>query len=374
MARHGENIRKRKDGRWEGRFMAFNKKKGKRAYRSVYGQSYEEVRIKMTLQKNLLQNHLAETQARSDIRCSILVSEWLEEVKRQKKQSTYLKYSAVYRTHLAPFLQNAALSELTNAFVAANLSAYLSDSVRKSVYCVLNQILKYASRQYAVAVPILKSTTTDIRKKTVRVLAQSEQKRLLRVLYHDTDLFKLALLVCLFTGLRLGELCALKWSDIDTDSRMLMVTRTVQRLPVDGKKTKTALVETPPKSESSRRELPLSDTVFSLLMQFQKKQEYLFGNDKPLEPRTLQNHFQKLIKEAALEDKNFHMLRHTFATNCVEGGMDVKSLSEILGHSDVQTTLRLYVHPSMDTKRQGMNQIAQFYDRIRGQNQGQAVS
>ncbi len=374
MARHGENISKRKDGRWEGRFMAFHKKKGKKAYRSVYGQSYEEVRMKMTLQKNLLEIHTPETQPLSDLRCCDLVREWLEEVKSRRKQSTYLKYDAVCRTHLAPFLQGVMLSDLTNAFVAANLSIHLSDSVRKSVYCVLNQIVKYASRQYAVTVPVLRNTTSEIRKKTIHVLAQSEQKRLLGVLYHDIDRFKLALLVCLFTGLRLGELCALKWSDIDVDNRMLMVARTVQRLPVEGQKTKTALVETSPKSETSRREIPLSDTVFSLLMQFQEHKEYIFGGDKPLEPRTLQNHFQKLIKEAALEDKNFHMLRHTFATNCVEGGMDVKSLSEILGHSDVQTTLRLYVHPSMDTKRQGMNQIAQFYDQIRGQIQGQAVS
>ncbi|MDE6364359.1 MAG: site-specific integrase [Lachnospiraceae bacterium] len=373
MARHGENIRKRKDGRWEGRFMVFDSKKGKKAYRSVYGMSYDEVRMKMTLQKNLLQDLSSKEQmSLSDIRFFDIAQEWIKQVKNQRKQSTYLKYSAVYHTHLEPFFQDAALSDFTDASVASKLPDHLSDSVCRSIYCVLNQILKYASRQYHVTVPVLKKTCTDIKKKTVRVLSQSEQKKLICVLYREMDRYKLALIICLFTGLRLGELCALKWSDIDADCKTLMVARTVQRLPVEGQKTKTALVETPPKSESSRREIPLSNAVFSLLMQFRENREYLFGGDKPLEPRTLQNHFQKIIKEAALEDKNFHMLRHTFATNCVEGGMDVKSLSEILGHSDVQTTLRLYVHPSMDTKRQGMDQIAQFYDRIRGQIQGQA--
>ncbi len=375
MARHGENIRKRKDGRWEGRFLEYSEEKKKMVYRSVYGQSYKEVRSKMTTQKNLSKNNLAESEKKitlCDIQFTAIVHEWLAEIKTAKKPSTYVKYYNIYHTHIEQLYQDAMLSDITDKSVTEKIADHLSDSVYKSIYCVLNQILKYASRRYSIAVPVLKKPAASVKKKVVKVLGQSEQKKLITVLYKAMDLYKLAVLMCLFTGVRLGELCALKWSDIDFENKILMINRTVQRLPVEGQKTKTALVETVPKSECSRREIPLSDTILKLLIKYQNNKEYIFGGDKPLEPRTMQYHYKKILKEAGLEDKNFHILRHTFATNCVEGGMDVKSLSEILGHSDVQITLRLYVHPSMDTKRQGINHIAQYYEQIRGQIHGQA--
>lgn len=173
--------------------------------------------------------------------------------------------------------------------------------------------------------------------------------------------------MCLFTGLRLGEICALKWSDIDLENRILTVNSTVQRLYTEGYKTMTALIETMPKSECSRREIPLSDTALEIFASFTTDTKYVFGGDKPLEPRTLQYQFKKILKDAKLPDKNFHILRHTFSTNCIEGGTDVKSLSEMLGHSDVQITLNRYVHPSMDTKRQYMNDLSKFYGQICGQ-------
>lgn len=181
------------------------------------------------------------------------------------------------------------------------------------------------------------------------------------------DFFKKAVLICLFTGLRLGELCALKWSDIDFENGVLTVNRTVQRLYAEGNKTMTVLVETAPKSEYSRREIPLPDSVLRLLSSSENDKEYVFGGDRPLEPRTLQYQFKKILKDADLPDKNFHILRHTFSTNCIEGGTDVKSLSEMLGHSDVQITLNRYVHPSMDTKRQYMEGLSMFYGQISGQ-------
>lgn len=186
------------------------------------------------------------------------------------------------------------------------------------------------------------------------------------MLCQETDIFKNAVLVCLFTGLRLGELCALKWSDIDMTGKTLTVNRTVQRLHTEGLKTATALVETMPKSECSRREIPLSDMVLELFINLKNDGEYIFGGGKPLEPRTIQYRFKKMLKDAQLPDKNFHILRHTFSTNCIEGGTDVKSLSEMLGHSDVQITLNRYVHPSMDTKRQYMNELTGFYGQICG--------
>ena len=125
-------------------------------------------------------------------------------------------------------------------------------------------------------------------------------------------------------------------------------------------------MEMAPKSGHSRREIPLSAAVLELLIRFRSDKEYVFGGDKPMEPRTMQYHFKKILKEAGGTDMNFHILRHTFSTNCVEDGMDVKSLSELLGHSNVQITLNRYVHPSMEVKRRYMDSLSAFYGQIHG--------
>lgn len=256
---------------------------------------------------------------------------------------------------------------MTDFFVHEKLSDTLSDSVRKSVYCVLNQILKFASVQYSLTITPLKKPVSEMYNKPIKVFSKSEQKQLMAVLYQEMNLFKMAVLLVLFTGLRLGELCALKWTDIDFENKLLTVNQTVQRLYVEGHKTKTILMETAPKSEHSRREIPLSIILLELLMKFYNGKKYVFGSDRPMEPRTMQYQFKKILKEANLADTNFHILRHTFSTNCVENGMDVKSLSEMLGHSDVQITLNRYVHPSMDTKRKYMDSLSAFYGQIYGQ-------
>lgn len=371
MARHGENIRKRKDGRWEGRYPVFNEEKGKKIYRSVYADSYNGVRKKLEIQRNLLTCTGSEQAGQIEahhILFSNMADEWLSDVKCHKKISTYVKYKTVYKKHIEQLLPKTAVSDISCDFVDM-VSGHLSESMRKSVYCVLNQILKYTSQKYGITVPALKKYTSTVRKRPVQVFSKIEQKKLVSALNQKTDVYKMAVLLSLFTGLRLGELCALKWSDIDFENKILMVRRTVQRLSMGT--SGTVLVETAPKSEYSRREIPLSETAITLLLKFREKKEYIFGDNKPLEPRTLQYHFKKILKEANLQDKNFHMLRHTFSTNCIERGTDVKSLSEMLGHSDVQITLNRYVHPSMETKRQYLNNLSQFYGQIDGQEIGQ---
>lgn len=376
MARHGENIRKRIDGRWEGRYLIYSEEKGKHIYRSIYGRTYEEVREKLTTQKNLLiKDQMRKTAACkeqlnpvvNDITFLQVTEEWLADVKENRKQSTYIKYNLIVKKYLQNFFQKTLLMELTDSYVREKIVDDLSNSVQKSIYCALNQILKYASQKYSITMPYLKKPPADLHSSPVKVLAKNEQKKIISILYQEMDRFKMAILLCLFTGLRLGELCALKWEDIDFENKILMVNRTVQRLYVEGCKTKTKLVETPPKSEYSKREIPLPAAILELLISFQNNKDYIFGGKKPMEPRTLQYHFKQILADAGLPDKNFHILRHTFSTNCIEGGTDVKSLSEMLGHADVQITLNRYVHPSMEAKRQYMDGLSEFYGQIRGQ-------
>ncbi len=375
MARHGENIRKRADGRWEGRYPAYSEKRGQKIYRSVYGRTYIEVKDKLAAEKNSLKAMVECEEEAVQIQRMLRVEsvtvtdaakEWLMEIKDKRKQSTFIKYQFIYDQYIEKNFRTTRLHIVTDSFVKERLPESLSDSTRKSVYCVLNQVLKFASVKYSIPISNLNASSCG-KNRPIEVLNRKEQSELFSVLYCEMDIFKAAILLCLYTGLRLGEVCALKWTDIDLENRLILVNRTVQRLYVEGYRTKTILLETAPKSEFSRREIPLSDTVVGLLTPFRYDKEYVFGGHKPMEPRTLQNRFKKIIRESGLPNKNFHILRHTFATNCVEGGTDVKSLSEILGHSDVQITLNRYVHPSMDTKRKHLNALSMFYGQIYGQ-------
>lgn len=393
MARHGENIRKRKDGRWEGRYPVYDKEKGRKVYHSVYGRSYNEVKEKMHSWERYVgklipkegagcQDHTscyAEEQPDPQrvykfekILFTRVAEEWLMEVQKRRKPSTYIKYRFICHERLEKMFASIYLSAITDTYVKNCLDPSLSVSSIKSIYCVLRQILRYASQKYLFVPPTLTRPAEAVKKRPVAVFTRGEQRKLFPLLYQETTPHKMAVLLCLHTGLRLGELCALKWEDIDLDSRSLMVNHTVQRIYVEGHSTKTILLETTPKSEHAKREIPLSSELVTLLALSRTGQgQYLFGGKKPLEPRTLQEHYKKFLQAADIPYKNFHTLRHTFATNCIEGGTDVRSLSEILGHSNVQITLDRYVHPSMDTKRRYLETLSAFYGQISGQEMGE---
>ena len=386
MARHGENIRKRMDGRWEGRYKAFDENRGKFIYRSVYGRDYGEAKEKLSrvkfgmVSQRVEEKKAAEAETGSkksadENGCAILFSqaacEWLAELSCKRKYSTYIKYDTVYRAHLANTIGSCQLSSGTGQELREKIFDHLSEeriseSLKKSVICVANQILDFANRNYLTNIPMLERPAIKIKKKLIETFSKVEQARLLECIYGQMDKFMAAMLLCLYTGLRLGELCALQWADIDFEEKTLTVNRTVQRIAVPGYMTKTILLETNPKSESSRRTIPLTPELLQILSQFKGGHPYVFGEKKPLDPRTMQYRFKKILKQVGIENRNFHILRHTFATNCVENGTDVKALSELLGHSDVKITLNFYVHPTMDSKRKQIGALSDFYGRICG--------
>lgn len=374
MARHGENIRKRKDGRWEGRYKTLDQTKGTYVYRSVYGRDYGEAKEKLSKAKFGLVCHerqKKETQNRM-IPFSQAAEEWLAEICVKRKHSTYIKYSTVYRIHLAGIagaclLGAGAASELGEKIFDHLSGEGISESLKKSVVCVANRILSFANGRYSLGLPLLEQPPAKAKKKKAEAFSMAEQAKLLGCIHAGTDKFKTAALLCMCVGLRLGELCSLRWEDIDFEGMTLTVERSVQRIAMPGHRTRTILLEMDPKSASSRRIVPLTPELLEILSKIKGEPPYVFGGEKPLEPRTMQYRFQKILKEAGVDKRNFHTIRHTFATNCVENGMDVKSLSEILGHSDVKITLNRYVHPTMDSKRKQMGVLADFYSQICGQ-------
>lgn len=372
MARRGENIRKRKDGRWEGRYCIYDLQSGKRVVRSVYAKTYSQTKEKLQSAKSLAETMYDEKEQYHGIRFHTAAQEWLKMIESSKKHSTYTKYRLIYEKHIRAKLGDWHLSMLdsnTLMDISQEIEAGLSsESIKKSVTCVLNQIFAYAESHYHTKMFQCTYKKHHTKNKPAEILNQAEQAKLLQCLYHEMDIYKMGIIVCISTGLRLGEICSLKWEDVDLSRKILHVNTTVQRIAVNGKAKRTALLEGEPKSVFSKREIPLSEDIVQLLASYYNNSyRYVINQDKPMEPRTYQNKFHAYLRTAGIEKKNFHALRHTFATNCMCSGTDAKSLSEILGHSDVKITLNRYVHPTFETKRQHMNSLSAVYDQIMNQ-------
>ena len=295
-----------------------------------------------------------------------IMEEWLQQIAETRKYSTFIKYEKLYNCHIKNLFESDCITQITSSYIKEKLiSSDMSDTTKQSILALINQTMQYAEEYYGYPAVIVKNKFVRKKRKPVVILSRTDQVRLMRFLHHNINISKAGIILCLSTGLRLGEICALKWTDIDMEQMLLHVNRTVQRIEIKNGFTKTALLETPPKSAFSFREIPISESLVSLLNVFRKAdQEYVLCTNKPMEPRTYQNHFKSYLKEIGSADYNFHTLRHTFATNCIDNGMDIKSLSEILGHSDVQITLNRYVHPTMDTKRKHMNALSAIYGQF----------
>lgn len=366
MSRRGENIRKRKDGRWEGRYYVLDSQSGKNIIRSIYAKTYSELREKLSAAKLSAETVEEEKATDAEICFHAVAKEWFTMIECSKKHTTYIKYRSIYEKYLKKKLDSIPFSKLEEDTLASlfqkDEKEPYSESLQKSISCVLNQMLSYAALHYHVGVYHYSCPKQKTAKKPIEVLNQIEQIKLLQCLYHEMDICKMGIVLCISTGLRLGEICSLKWEDIDLTRKVLYVNTTVQRIAVDGYDSRTILMEGNPKSIFSKREIPLSEEIIKLLLPYYNSTErYVLQNGKPMEPRTYQNKFYKYLQMAGIEKKNFHILRHTFATNCMNSGMDIKSLSEILGHSDVKITLNRYVHPTIETKRQHMNSLSVIY-------------
>lgn len=372
MSRHGENIRKRKDGRWEGRYYTYEADLNKSVIHSVYAKTYSGVREKLIIAQAAAMAISKKCAVDKEICFDAVARDWLSTVKTANKHSTYIKYLSIYEKHLSHWLENIPIWKLDEFTLTAAFQTIsnekLSSSILQSTSCVLNQILKHAAVHYGIKQMHYSFYIKGEKPKLAEPLTQLEQIKLLKYLYDDMDIHKSGIVLCLSTGLRIGEICSLKWADIDLANKILYVNTTVQRIAAEGHKTKTILLEGAPKSAFSKRTIPLSDSIVELLLPYYNNvSKYVINDDNPMDPRTYQNKFHKYLELSCIRKKNFHILRHTFATNCINNGTDIKSLSEILGHSDVKITLNRYVHPTFEAKRQCMNSLSAIYGQFVGQ-------
>lgn len=293
---------------------------------------------------------------------------WKEDKRQYVKQSTMAVYLLSLENHLLPVFggKMEVTEEEVQAFALDKLNHGLSQKSIKDMLIVLKMVVRFGEKQgWLNHVEWKVKFPANQPKATLQILTKAHQKKLMDYLKDNFTFPNLGILVCLSTGLRIGEVCALKWSDINMDTGLLHVNRTIERIYiVDSDKPHTEIVINTPKTKNSLREIPLSKElvrIFKSLMKVVNKDYYvLTNNTKPTEPRTYRNYFNKLLKQLDIPRLKFHGLRHSFATRCIESHCDYKTVSVLLGHADISTTLNLYVHPNEEQKRSCIDKMMRY--------------
>lgn len=378
MPKRGENIWKRKDGRWEARFSTGKMENGKTSYGYVYAKSYAEVKAKRELKVDEFRKSSTSSLYLHNIRFDDLLDNFMKRQRYRVKESTYAHYYEMIETHIKPFFGKRAIEQLDNSFIDQFVDEKLnhgrldgkgglSTKTVKDLTVLLKHILSYAVEIKCFPEGALLVNIPKSEKPNIEILTTVEQQKLEVITKNAESNYLFGIYICLYTGLRIGEICALRWCDVNFEKNTLSVCRTIQRVKNTDKnaKSKTKILIDRPKTDSSIRTIPLPAFIMCELSNHKEDNSSQFdyvltGNNKYIEPRNYYQRYKSVIKQCGIADYTFHALRHTFATRAIECGFDVKSLSEILGHADVKITLERYVHPSIDLKRGYMEQLVSF--------------
>ncbi|MCH5286591.1 MAG: site-specific integrase [Christensenellaceae bacterium] len=367
MARQGENIYRRSDGRYEGRYVIGKLDNGRTRFGYVYGRQYSAVR-KLLLKKKaeyLLHSDLPVNAARHTL--NEWLSFWMEsELRGSIKPSSYQIYQNYYKRHLRPVIGHLRLEQLTPAviygYIGTLAASGLSVSMQRGIYRLLTASIRSAvdqgvlSRNPCARIKIQRDARPE-----QRVLTRAEQQKVRAAVRSEKDV---PVLIGLYTGMRLGEICALKWSDINWAGGTITICRTVQRIArprYESNQPRTELTISSPKSVRSNRVLPIPPFLMErlrLMMSVSPASEYIFGKTAcAADPRNIQRHFHRMMAQLEITGAHFHTLRHSFATRLLELGVDVQTVSVLLGHSSAKITLEFYTHSLFDQQRAAMNKL-----------------
>ncbi|MDR0332620.1 MAG: site-specific integrase [Dysgonamonadaceae bacterium] len=299
---------------------------------------------------------------------SEIIGLWKADKKQYVKKSSYSAYILLVENHLLPVFGNSVSVEEydVQAFVFQKLSEGLSQKTIKDILIVLKMVLKFGSKNKLIDyTPLEIQFPTEREKQGIEVLSRTNQKRIMNYVQENFTFRNLGVYICLSTGIRIGEICALTWSDIDTENGIIAVRKTIQRIYIieNGKRHTELLLDTP-KTKNSIRDIPMTKDLLKILKPLKKIMNsnfFILTNDaKPTEPRTYRNYYKKMMQNLNIPELKFHGLRHSFATRCIESNCDYKTVSVILGHSNISTTLNLYVHPNLEQKKKCIEQMAKI--------------
>lgn len=366
MAKKGENIYLRKDGRWEGRYIKGRNPDGKPLFGYVYGRQYSEVKRKLVTLKAELYKSESLPVIFGKGKFNDWMYYWLEFLRKPYiKPETYMGYRRIVDNHISPVLGHFNINEITQENIqdmVNELRQKLAASTLHGVCRLLKSIFNAAIEKGLLKYnPYRNIKLPKTPKSAARVLTSAEQKRFEKAAY---DAGEFEYLVCLYTGIRVGELCALRWQDVDFENHMLHIRHSIHRVPDGNGSNSTKLVVGTPKSNTSIRDIPLPYFIENMLKDHKKEHDvtacdYIFKGTKCMfmDPRTMQQRIAKRCKELGIYGVHMHTLRHTFATRCLERGIRYEVLCEFLGHSSPQITLKHYAHCTPETKRQSMDMM-----------------
>lgn len=283
---------------------------------------------------------------------------WAEEKAKKVKRSSMAAYSLIIRKHILPRFDDIGeiTPEAIQAIVDDSSGEGLKTNTIKGILLVLGMIIRYSEkrgwlerREYDLRLPCRGEMSDP------KTLSQDEERSLVSWLRGHPTRLNIGLLLCVCCGLRIGEVCALRWEDIDFQRKVITVRRTVYRIyDPDGKPRKSRLTVGSPKTPTSFREIPLASFLLETLIDFREKGEdgyIISGGPAPSDPQNLRNNFKRVLDTLGLYQRKVHSLRHSFATRCLESKCDIKTLSTLLGHANVTTTLNIYAHPDLSQKR-----------------------
>lgn len=387
------SIRKRRDGLWEARYTAGYDYNGKQKQKSIYGKTRQEVQKKLTkINANINDGTYIEP---NKIKLNEWLLYWLKNYAQNKiRPSTYSSYETYILKHIhLSFNENLRLNKLTTN----DLQLFFNDKYRngrldgkgglspktlKNMYNMFHEALQQAvTNKLIYSNPIKGVTLPKNKKPDIKTFNESEVLKICNIA--KSERLGFAITFVFKTGLRIGEVCGLKWSVFDFEKNVFKINNTLQR--VQKKKSelkegenKTYIIEGEPKTQNSIRTIPLSTNTVKQLLEYRERQnkekallgiqpnetDYVFANEfgRYIEPSYLRKLYNKILKKAEIKHLNFHCIRHTYATIMIDKGVDVKSLSELLGHSSVEITMNLYCHPSLDTKRKAVDKLDEIFD------------
>lgn len=368
MARHGENIHKRKDGRWEGRYIKGRSETGKAIWGYVYAYSYVDAKSALIRKKVKTADYTVPLGAQ-ELTFSVLSELWLSTL-NDLEESSIAHYRYSIEHYILPVIGSLRISQLSGAKLELCVLQIISPiggehkpfgaSLSRECISLVRRLCKYAYKLHLMPMIELSIKPVKETNEFPEALSLEEQAAVNRFVFKNPTPRKAGILFMLQLGLRISEVCGLQWGDIDLVHKEVRIRRGVRRIAIGT--GKTSVVVRAPKTESSKRVLPIPPKLSVLLQMLYQKNT--FGSDvwflscssKPVEPRCYRKSIHGYLAKAGAHDVNPHMLRHTFATTCLQAGCDIKTLSELMGHSNPNITLQRYVHTNMDRKRFAIEQ------------------
>lgn len=301
---------------------------------------------------------------------------WLIEKKDYIKESTYANYSNNIFNHIIPNLGDYTLNDMNHKIIQdfllelskngkKNGSGGLSEKTIKDITIIIKGSIKKGINEDKIKhIELTFNYPKENKDKSIYILTKHEQNKLTDYVINNLTSRNIGILLSLYSGIRIGELCALQWKDIDFKNNKLIISKTVQRIYIKDKdKNISKVIITSPKTKNANREIPINKDFIEILKKIKSDNEcYILSNsEKYIEPRTYRKYFNKVLKKNKIKHFNFHSLRHTFATNCITLGCDYKTVSELLGHANVNITLNLYVHPRYSQKKKCIDLVSKIF-------------